>query len=128
MAFSETLASRIRDVIVSERDITEKKMFGGIAFMLNGHMFAGIVGDDLMLRIGKDGYDDALKRAHVRPMDFTGRPMQGFIYVGPAGIKTRGALKSWIDKAAAYARACPPKKPKKSPAPGVKKSRVRKAS
>jgi len=125
MAYSETLASRIREIFAGENDVTEKKMFGGIAFMVKGHMAAGIVGDDLMLRIGEEGYKAALKRSHVRPMDFTGRPMRGMIYVGAAGIKTREALSTWLDKAAANARSLPPKKAKKPRPPRAMKPPAR---
>ena len=121
MAFDETLAIRVREIIGSERDVTERKMFGGIAFMVRGHMCCGILGNDLMLRIG-DRYEAALTRPYVRPMDFTGRPMRGMIFVDSAGIKTRSSLKSWIDKATAHARSLTSKKPKKTSPPKSKKS------
>ena len=121
MAFDETLAVRVREIIGSERNVTERKMFGGLAFMVRRHMCCGILGKDLMLRIG-EGYEAALTLPHVRPMDFTGRPMWGIIYVGSAGIKTRVALKSWLDKAAAHARSLPSKRPRKAPPPKPKRS------
>jgi TfoX/Sxy family transcriptional regulator of competence genes len=127
MVYNESLASRIREIFAGGDDVTEKKMFGGIAFMVKGHMAAGIVGDDLMLRIGEEGYEAALKRPHVRPMDFTGRPMRGMIYVVAAGIKTREALSSWLDKATANARSLPPKQAKKSRPPRAKKPSARPA-
>jgi hypothetical protein len=88
MPFNEALAERIRRVVVSRRDIEEKKMFGGVAFMLGGKMFCGIVGDDLIVRVGPDRYEECLFIAHVRPMDFTGKPMRGYVFVGPqAGLR-----------------------------------------
>lgn len=111
MAYDERLADRIRDALASEDGVTERKMFGGIAFMVNGNMTCGVVRDDLMLRIGADAADEALDRPHVRPMDFTGRPMTGMVYVEPDGV--RGvALENWVGKAVAFARSLPPKQPK----------------
>jgi TfoX/Sxy family transcriptional regulator of competence genes len=78
MAYNEQLAERLRAAVADLGvAVSERKMFGGLAFMLNGHMFTGIVGDDLMVRLGPDGADAALSRPHVREMDFTGRPMKG---------------------------------------------------
>jgi TfoX/Sxy family transcriptional regulator of competence genes len=112
MAYDEQLAARIRDVLVGADGVREQKMFGGIAFMVAGHMVCGIVGDDLMLRLGPAGAEDALKRPTVRQMDFTGRPMTGMVYVEPAGV--RGvALRNWVEKAVAYTRSLPPKQPKR---------------
>jgi TfoX/Sxy family transcriptional regulator of competence genes len=112
MAYDEKLADRIRDVLEGAPDVTERKMFGGIAFMVGGHMACGIVGDDLMLRLGAEGAAEALTRKHVREMDFTGRPMTGMVYVAPDG--QRGvALRNWVDRAAAFARSLPPKPPKR---------------
>jgi TfoX/Sxy family transcriptional regulator of competence genes len=121
MPYSESLASRIREIFGPYNDVTERKMFGGIAFMVKGYMAAGIVGEDLMLRIGENGFEDALKQPHARLMDFTGRPMRGFLFVGAAGITTRKALAAWLEKATTHARSLPPKKAKKAPAPRAKK-------
>lgn len=112
MAYDEQLAARIRDVLVGQDAVREQKMFGGLAFLVAGHMACGIVGDDLMLRLGAEGAEDALKRPTVRQMDFTGRPMTGMVYVEPAGL--RGvALRNCVEKAVAYARSLPPKQPKR---------------
>jgi hypothetical protein len=97
MTYDQTLAARIREIIGDiDGEITERKMFGGLAFMLNGHMFTGIVGDELMLR------------EHVREMDFTGRPMKAMVFVEPAGLDG-DALSEWITSAAAFAKSLPPK-------------------
>jgi TfoX/Sxy family transcriptional regulator of competence genes len=94
-------------VLPATEPVTEQRMFGGLAFMLGGHMFCGIVKDALMVRLGADAADRALDRPHVRPMDFTGRPMKGMVFVDPAGL--RGPeLRRWVNAAAEYARGLPP--------------------
>jgi TfoX/Sxy family transcriptional regulator of competence genes len=102
MAYDEALADRVRRVVGPRSDVTEKKMFGGLAFLLDGKMFIGIVKDDLMVRVGPERYDAALAEAHVRPMDFTGRPMNGYVYVGAGGSMTENAIKKWVDQGAAF--------------------------
>ena len=99
MVYDETLAERIRKIVKKYRSVDEKKMFGGIAFLLKGKMFVGITKNDLLVRVGPERNDEALKRPHALPMDFTGKPMKGFIYVAPAGIKTDKALADWIEMA-----------------------------
>ena len=84
-----------------------------MCFMVDGHMVCGIVGDDLMLRLGEEGADRALELPHVRPMDFTGRPMQTMVYVAPAGIATGRALAGWLELAVAHVRSLPPKRPRR---------------
>ena len=110
MAYDQALAERVRAAVAGEAGVTERAMFGGLAFMLDGHMFCGIVGDELMLRLGAEGADAALARPHVRPMDFTGRPLAGMVFVAAAGLRG-GALLRWVEQAAAFARALPPKRP-----------------
>jgi hypothetical protein len=102
MAYDETLADRIRRGVGPRADVTEKKMFGGLAFLLDGRMFCGILKDDLMVRVGPERYKAALAEAHVRPMDFTGRPMNGYVFVGPDGSRTEKAIKKWVDQGAAF--------------------------
>lgn len=84
-------------------------MFGGIAFLVAGHMACGVVGDDLLLRVGEHAHADALRRAHARVMDFTGRPSRGMIYVAPPGIATRAKLQAWIARALAHVATLPPR-------------------
>ena len=110
MAYDEKLAERVRRALTPREGISEKKMFGGIAFMLRGNMCCGIVRDQLMVRVGPERYDDALARPHARPMDFTGRAMRGMVYVEPEGCRTDNALKSWVERGLAFAAALPPKK------------------
>lgn len=108
MAYDEDLADRVRDALPDDAPVVERKMFGGLAFLLNGNMFCGIVHDALMLRLGPDGAPQALAGAHVRPMDFTGRPMQNMVLVDSPGLRD-DALQRWIDQAAAFVRGLPPK-------------------
>jgi len=82
--------------------VTEKPMFGGLSFLLDGKIFCGIVRDDLMVRVGPDGYEESLQRPHARPMDFTGRPMKGYVYVGPAGRRTQRMVDAWVARAVTF--------------------------
>ena len=109
MAYDEGLAQRIREAFEGQPGVVEKKMFGGIAFMVQGNMSVGVTGESLMVRVGPDDHDAALAQPHARPMDFTGRPMKGFITVDEAGIESDGDLQAWIDRGAAYARSLPAK-------------------
>jgi TfoX/Sxy family transcriptional regulator of competence genes len=108
VAYDEDLASRVRAVLPPAEAVTERQMFGGLAFMLSGHMFCGVVKDTLMLRLGPHGAERALDRPHVRPMDFTGRPMKGMVFVEPDGLKG-AALRRWVEAAAAFTHTLPPK-------------------
>lgn len=103
MAYDERLAERIRKALPDRPRITEKKMFGGIAFLLDGKMFCGIVKDDLMVRVGPEAHEAMLREPHARPMDFTGRPMTGYVYVAPAGFASDVALARWVARGAKFA-------------------------
>lgn len=109
MAYDEMLAQRIRMALAGRDGVTERKMFGGIAFMVGGNMCCGVVGDDLMVRVGPERHEQALARPHVRPMDFTGRPMKGMAYVAPAGCRAEADLAAWVDMAADFAASLPHK-------------------
>jgi TfoX/Sxy family transcriptional regulator of competence genes len=109
MAYDEALAARIRAVLAGRDDVREQKMFGGIAFMVGDRMAVGVVHDDLMVRVGADAHDDAVAQPHARPMDFTGRPMPGMIYVAPAGVADDADLARWVEAGAAFAASQPPK-------------------
>ncbi|MBI1378092.1 MAG: RNA methyltransferase [Frankiales bacterium] len=108
MAYDERLAERIRGA-APDGELTERRMFGGLCFLLDGHMLCGVVSDDLMLRLGPEAAEHALERPHVRPMDFTGRPSRGMVYVAPAGLRGR-ALGAWLVKAEAFVRTLPPRR------------------
>jgi TfoX/Sxy family transcriptional regulator of competence genes len=98
MAFSESLALRLRQILSSRRGITEKKMFGGVGFLLHGNMCVGIWKNSLIVRIDPESYEDALKEEYVRQFDVTGRPMKGWILVEPDGMETDHQLTHWIEK------------------------------
>lgn len=108
MAYDEDLADRVRGVLPGDSAVDERKMFGGLAFLLHGHMFCGVVRDTLMLRLGTDGTARALTQAHVREMDFTGRPMKGMVFVDPPGLQG-DRLAHWVDEATNFVRELPPK-------------------
>src|SRR5688572_20211328 len=112
MAYDEKLAARIREALSDRDDVVEKKMFGGLCFMVNGAMCCGLTKTDFMVRVGPDQYEDALAQPHARPMDFTGRPLKGMIYVAPAGLRTQAALAKWIGRGVAFVSALPPSKPR----------------
>ena len=80
MAYDEGLAQRVREVLAERSDLSERKMFGGLCFLVNGNMCCGVVRDELMVRVGPDAYDESLSLPHARKMDITGRPMKGFVY------------------------------------------------
>lgn len=109
MAYSEALAQRIRTVKPAALNFTERKMFGGIAFMLNGNMCCGVVKDSLMARVGAENHDSALELPHARLMDFTGRPMKGMLYVDPPGIATDADLRAWVARCIAFVQTLPAK-------------------
>ena len=109
MPYDEKLAERVRAVFQSEPGYTEKKMFGGVCFMVGGNMAVGITGSNLMVRPGPDNFQAALALPHARPMDFTGRPMKGFVYVDPDGIAADESLAEWVERGAGFARSLPTK-------------------
>ena len=109
MAYDEGVAERLRSVFADRDDIVEKKMFGGIAFMLSGNMCCGVVDTALMARVGPKQYEEALARAHAREMDFTGRPMKGFVYVSAEGFESDQDLRSWVTMCERFASSLPPK-------------------
>jgi TfoX N-terminal domain len=109
VAYDEALAVRIRDALAGDTAVTEKRMFGGIAFLRRGLMFVGVSGSTLMARVGKPHYADSLARKHVREMDFTGRSMQGYVYVDPPGITTDEQLRFWLSRCRDFVASLPPK-------------------
>lgn len=109
MSYDEALAARVRKNLPPNDRIVEKKMFGGLAFLLDGKMFVGVTERDLMARVGPDAYEAALERPHVRPMDFTGRPLTGFVFVGPAGVRTDADVGLWVRETMEFVRGLPTK-------------------
>lgn len=109
MAYDEALAERVRNAIGSRPEISERKMFGGIAFMAGSNMFIGVMKAEIMCRVGPGAHDEAVTRPGARIMDFTGRPMKGYVYAGPPGIESDADLKAWVDQSYAFASSLPAK-------------------
>ena len=109
MAFDEGLAERIRELTADEPGMSERKMFGGLAFLHEGNMCFGVLGSELMVRVGPDAYESALSLPHAREMDFTGRSMRGLVYVAEAGIGEDEELRAWLDRGLDFAGSLPPK-------------------
>jgi TfoX/Sxy family transcriptional regulator of competence genes len=117
MAYDERLAERVREFLTERAGVEERKMFGGLAFLLRGRMFCGIVKDELMVRVGPEQYADALAAPHARPMDFTGRPMTGMVYVAAEGLRS-SALDRWIQRGLeGLAAPAPRRNARRRPAP-----------
>ncbi|MDC0766993.1 TfoX/Sxy family protein [Streptomyces sp. HD] len=109
MAYDEGLAQRVRERLGADSGVSEKQMFGGIAFLLHGNMAVGVSGDDLMVRVGPDGTDAALARPGTRIFDMTGRPMRGWILVAGDSLMDDAVLGAWIDEGYGFAAGLPPK-------------------
>jgi TfoX/Sxy family transcriptional regulator of competence genes len=109
MAFDEALADRVRDLLADRAELSERRMFGGIAFMLGGNMAVGVIGEDLMVRLDPADAQRALAEPHARPMDFTGKPAKNMVYVDPGGTAGDAALASWVEAGAAFAASLPAK-------------------
>jgi TfoX N-terminal domain len=121
MSYDTELAERVRTALKGVRGLSEKAMFGGIAFLLGGHMVLGVARKDLMVRVGPAQHDAALACPHARPMDFTGKPMRGMLFVGPGGTDTHAAVSAWAERALAFARTLPPKPAKPVAKAGAKR-------
>ncbi|MBY4676646.1 TfoX/Sxy family protein [Marinobacterium arenosum] len=109
MAYDQGLAQRLRELLAEQAELSEKNMFGGLAFMLSGNMFCGVVNDTLVARVGPERYAKALKIRNARPMDFTGKPLKGFVYVDPAGYESDQQLQEWVELCLAFVRTLPAK-------------------
>ena len=110
MAFDERLAQRVREALSQEKQVTERRMFGGLAFMVRGHMTVGINDTTLMARVGPEHHAAALRRAHVRPMDFTGKPMKGYVYVDAPALATDKSLREWLARCLTFVGTLPDRK------------------
>ena len=114
MAFDEGTAQRLRETYAAVEDLSptrvqEKKMFGGLAVMVNGHMSCGVVQDELMVRVGPQLYERAMARPHAREMDFTGRSLKGFVYVAVDGFESDDDLRAWVDLSLEFVLSLEPK-------------------
>jgi hypothetical protein len=110
MAYDEDLANRIRELTADEPGITEQRMFGGLAFLVDGNMSVAASGQGgLMVRIDPGDAEDLLAKAHARPFEMRGRPVEGWLRVEPEGVRTQRQLEPWVTRGLAYARSLPPK-------------------
>lgn len=109
MAFDEKLAARVRKLLNRGYSVEEKRMFGGLTFMVNGHMCCGVLKKDLVLRLAPQDYERALSHLNVRPMDFTGRSLRGLVYVDPVAVRATRDLKKWIQRSMRFVSTLPPK-------------------
>jgi TfoX/Sxy family transcriptional regulator of competence genes len=109
MAFDEALADRFRAVVARKKGVSEKKMFGGLGFLLNGNMLVGVWENSMIARIGPDQAEDALLEAHVRPMDITGTPMKGWVMIPADGVGDVSSVKAWVGKAITFVATLPKK-------------------
>ena len=109
MAYDETFAARVRATLAGMSGVNERRMFGGLAFMLGGNMCCCVTGHGLMVRVGPDAYGDALAQPHAGPMDLTGRPMRGWVLVAFDGLASDDDLTRWVSQGADFAATLPPK-------------------
>jgi TfoX/Sxy family transcriptional regulator of competence genes len=109
VAYDEQLADRVLTALAGRDGITERKMFGGVGFMLNGNMCCGVHGPDLIVRLGQEDGDRALDEPHARPFDLSGRPMTGWVFVAADATRSNEGLEAWVDRAVNYVSALPPK-------------------
>lgn len=109
MVYDERLAQRLGEILAGEPGVARRKMFGGLAFLVRGNMCCGIIGEDLMVRVGAERYAEALAQPHARPMDFSHRPMKGMVFVGPEGCRSDEDLKRWVKRGLDFVLTLPPK-------------------
>lgn len=112
MAYDDRLVEQVREVLAGE-PTAEKKMFGGLTFMVSGHMCCGVQDDRIMVRVGPVAYAECLRCAGVKRFDVTGKPMVGMIWVEAEALRTSSQIKRWIDKGVAYVKSLPPPKQRK---------------
>jgi hypothetical protein len=109
MAYDEELAERVRELLGLHGEVSERRMFGGVGFLVAGNMACGVIGDDLIVRVGPDQAEQALRDPNAREFDFTGRPMKGWVYVTPAGTSADDDLEGWVEAGAGFASSLPEK-------------------
>ena len=105
--FNDMTARKIRNALDGTPGVSERQIIGGVAFLLEGNMCCGIFDEKLVVRVGPEAYDDALREPHAHPMDFTGRPLPGFVYVGREGYASEMALRQWIDRSVGFVSSLP---------------------
>jgi TfoX/Sxy family transcriptional regulator of competence genes len=109
MTYNQKLAQRIREEIKTLPDLQEKKMFGGVGFLIQGNMACGVHGEDLIVRTGPENYQAALSKPHTKPFNMTGKPMSGWIEVDSKGFEAESDLKDWVQLGVKFAKSLPPK-------------------
>lgn len=109
MAYDEGLAQRVREILDDVRGVNEKKMFGGVGFLLNGNMAVGVLKDELISRVGPDDYEALLDEPHARKFDLTGRVMKGWVWISAVGIDDDDDLRAWCERGVSFAKTLPPK-------------------
>ena len=109
MAYSEELALRVRQSLGEQTGVVERKMFGGLCFMVHGNMCCGVMGDEVIVRVGAERYERALNLSNAREIDFTGRPMRGFVVVSSEGVSSDDGLDEWVQRGVEFAASLPPK-------------------
>lgn len=109
MAYNEQLVSRVRNLVSNKPGYSERKMFGGMSFIINGNMACGVNEDNLVVRVGPDAYQEALGKPHAKAADMTGRSIKGWVTVEPAGLTNEQDLLAWVDRGVSYASSLPPK-------------------
>jgi TfoX/Sxy family transcriptional regulator of competence genes len=105
--FSDLTARKIRNALEETPGVSERQIIGGVAFLVQGNMCCGVFDEKLVVRVGPDAYDEALREPHARPMDFTGRPLPGFVYIAREGYASETALRQWIDRSVGFVRSLP---------------------
>jgi TfoX/Sxy family transcriptional regulator of competence genes len=132
VSYDENLAARVRAALANRADVAEKKMFGGLCFMVDGAMCCGLTKTDFMVRVAPDQYDDALAQPHARPMDFTGRPLVGMVYVAPEGLRNAAALAKWVARGVTFVSSLSAKAARRrtsgSPAPAKETPKSKRAT
>lgn len=121
MSYDESIADRVRTALAGRHDVIEKRMFGGLAFLVRGNMCCGVLGSDLVVRVGPVSYPAALQEPHAREMDFTGRALKGLVYVGKHGIGSDESLHRWVERGLEFVASLP----RKRSGPGAKSHRRR---
>ena len=111
MGYDLKIAERVRRTLASHRNVVEKQMVGGLSFVVGGSMCCGVTGSALMVRVGAEARQRALARPHVRPMEFAGRPLAGFVLIDPEGFRTDAALAAWVQQGLDFATTLPAKRP-----------------
>lgn len=109
MAYDEGVAQRLQEILTGQKGLVDKKMFGGVGFMLDGNMAVGVYKEELIVRVGLDKYEEVVIRPFTRPFDITGRPMKGWVMVGPEGYDSDESLAEWVEMGVTFARSLPPK-------------------